>query len=70
MSVSQKIQKYTMYTRFSKNPETFALRSGSQNCDFSSTFKKDLKLGQCLNVDEMTPPSTFGEGACPLKPII
>ena len=47
--------------KFEKSRKICSLVWHLQNTDFSSTDQKDLKLGQCLDMDNMTSPSKFGD---------
>ena len=52
----------TAHTTFLKNLAKSALWSDPhENADYSSTYQKDLKLSQCLDMDDTTSPSKFGE---------
>ena len=54
----------TTQTGLSKNLAESVLWSGPyKNANFSSTDQKDLKLGQYLDIDDITSPSEFGEVA-------
>ena len=50
---------------FEKSRKIRALVWPLWNSDFSFTDQKDLKLGQCLDMDDMTSPSKFGEVTWP-----
>ena len=60
MKVTIKLKINTTQTRFSKNLPKSALWPGPYKIPiFRSTHKKDLKLGQCLDMDDMKSPSKF-----------
>ena len=62
MTVTIKPKIDTKQTRLSKKSrKIYPLIWAFKNADFSSTNQKDLKLGQCLDIDDMTSPSKFGE---------
>ena len=61
MTVTMKPKINTKQTRFSKNLTKSASGLALINADFSSTHQKDFKLGQCLDIGDMTSPSKLGD---------
>ena len=61
MAVTIELKINTMQTRFSKNLAKSALWSGPYKMPISVLHQRDLKLGRCLDMDDMISPSKFGK---------